>query len=143
MRVLASVIALCWVVSVGAAAQMAHIAFVGDDYAFSRSAETVAAGPTLLSFENRGRVRHEMSVALLRRGVTMEQVTQAGFPAAQRLIERIIGILIARPGDSSGGQLFVDLQPGRTYVVVCTLKDAPDARPHVELGMITSFDVPR
>jgi uncharacterized cupredoxin-like copper-binding protein len=120
------------------AAEPVEIAVVGTDYAFLPLPATIAHGKTYFSFENRGKVRHEMSVTLLRPGVTVEQVVQAG-NAAQRLYERIVGILIARPGESSGGQLFVDLQRDRTYLMICTLKDAGTGPPHVELGMVTSF----
>lgn len=142
---------LVWLVAMSATAsaqtiaagrEPAKVEVVGNDYTFVQFPITVAAGKTLFSFENRGRVRHEMSVTLLKPGVTMEEVMQAGLPRAQKLFDRIVGILIARPGESSGGELFVDLQRGRRYVVVCTLKDTPEARPHVELGMIASFEVP-
>jgi hypothetical protein len=136
----AAVILLCGG-STAAAAQTANVAVVGADYAFLQVPDTIAAGKTLFSFENRGTVKHELSVALLKPDVTLAQVSAAGMPAAQRLIERVVGILIARPGETSGGQLFADLQPGRTYLVVCSLKDAPEARPHSALGMITSFVV--
>jgi len=133
-------------VRVGAAAQVgvrepAQVTIVGNDYAFVAVPDTVAAGKTLLSFENRGKVRHEMSVTLFKPGATVEQALQLGFPAAQRLMDRIIGILVVKPGDTSGGQLYVELQPGRRYMLVCTLKDQPDAQPHVQLGMIASFVV--
>src|SRR5258706_4327107 len=53
---------------------MAHVAVVGSDYAFIQFPATIAAGPTRFSFENRGNVRHEMSVVLLKAGVTVEDV---------------------------------------------------------------------
>jgi hypothetical protein len=127
-----------------AAQAAASVAIVGNDYAFVEFPKTIAAGSTALSFENRGKVRHEMSVVLLRPGVTMQDVLQRGPGAAssKAMAEKIIGILIARPGESAGGKLLVDLESGRRYLVVCTLKDMPDAKPHVELGMVASFDVP-
>jgi hypothetical protein len=123
-----------------------RVAISGNDYAFASVPDTVAAGPTLLAFSNAGRVRHELSVALLREGVTPAQVMQraaAGLsPVGSReIMDQPIGVLVARPGESSGGQLYVDLKPGRTYMIVCTLKDTPDARPHAELGMMASFVV--
>ena len=128
--------------STAAAHEPAEIAVVGNDYAFIHFPATIAAGKTLFSFENRGRVRHEMSVVLLTPGVTLEQVAQAGEKFNnRRMVDSIVGLLIARPGESSGGKLFVNLQPGRRYLVYCTLKDTPDAPRHTELGMITSFEV--
>ena len=128
--------------STRAAHEQAEIAVVGNDYAFIHFPATIGAGKTLFSFENRGKVRHEMSVVLLTSGVTLEQVAQAGEKFNnRRVVDSLVGILVARPGESSGGRLFVDLQPGRRYLVYCTLKDSPDAPRHTELGMITSFEV--
>lgn len=125
-------------------AGVAEVSIVGSDYAFVKPPTSIGAGKTLFSFENRGRVRHELSIALLQPGVTVQDVMQApaGQTASRRFAESIIGILIARPGESSGGRLFVDLQRGRRYIMVCTLKDTPDAQRHADLGMVSSFDVP-
>ena len=125
-------------------AAQARVAVVGDDSAFVRFPSTIAAGPTLFSFENRGRVRHEMALALLQPGLTVQQVLERGPGAAssRAVTERVVGILIARPGESGGGQLLVELQAGRRYIVICNLKDAPESQPHSALGMVTSFDVP-
>ena len=51
--------------SAQAAQRPAQIAVVGSDYAFIGFPTTIAAGPTLFSFENRGEVRHEMTMILL------------------------------------------------------------------------------
>jgi hypothetical protein len=122
----------------------AQVTVVGNDYAFVQLPATIAAGPTLFSFENRGSVRHELSIVQLKPGVTVRQVLERGPGAAssRAMAEKLIGILVVRPGESSGGQLLVDLQSGQRYLVVCTLKDTPDAQPHAQLGMIGSFDVP-
>ena len=121
-----------------------EIHVVGTDYAFLPLPATISSGKTLFSFENRGKVRHELSIALLRPGVSLQQVMQLAPGSGERtqLIERVVGILIARPGDTSGGQLLADLLPGRRYLVRCSLRDTPDAQPHHTLGMITAFDVP-
>jgi hypothetical protein len=149
---LACLLALCVPLRAGRAQEApappprlpAQITIAGNDYAFLQVPTTIAAGNTLFSFENRGRVRHELSVALLQPGVTLQQVMQAppGQTSSRKFVESIVGILIARPGESSGGELFVDLKHGRRYIVVCTLKDTPDAQRHADLGMVTSFDVP-
>ena len=121
-----------------------HVTIVGTDYAFVQLPSTLASGPTLFSFENRGLKRHELSVALLRPDVTMDEVLHGGEQisvSARTVSDSIIGLLIARPGERGGGQLYANLIAGRTYVVICTLKDTPDARRHAELGMIGSFKV--
>ena len=35
----------------------------------------------------------------------------------------------------------LDLRPGQRYLVFCSLKDTPDSRPHMELGMAGFFEV--
>lgn len=119
-----------------------RVTIVGTDYAFVQLPDTLRAGPTAIGFENRGNVKHEMSVVRLRPGVSVQQVLERGPGAASSrvLADQLLGVLVARPGEASGGQLLVDLQPGRRYLVICTLRDAPDARQHMALGMIGSFE---
>lgn len=121
----------------------AHVAVVGNDYAFVSAPTTLAAGPTFFSFENRGKVRHEMSIALLKPGVTLPQLLNRPRASVfnRETVDSTLGLLVARPGERSGGQLWATLISGRTYVIVCTLRDTPDAPPHVDLGMATSFTV--
>jgi hypothetical protein len=128
----------------GGAPEPAHVAVVGTDYAFVQLPATLAAGPTLFSFENRGTKRHELSMVLLQVGIRADSVfALRPIPAGARaVVDSIVGLLIARPGERSGGQLYVNLIAGRSYAVVCTLKDTPDAQPHTELGMVGSFRVP-
>ena len=121
----------------------AHIDVVGNEYAFVQFPSTIAAGPTLFSFTNRGKVRHEFSILLLQPGITPQQILASGrAPSAKVFVQRNVGLLIARPDETSGGDLFIDLKSGQRYLVVCTLKDSAAAKPHAEMGMITSFDVP-
>ena len=121
----------------------AEIAVVANEYAFIGFPSTIAAGPTLFSFENRGEVRHEMTIVLLQPGLTAKDAIDAGAAATgMRVSESLIGLLIARKHEKAGGQRFVDLKPGRRYLVVCNLKDTPDAQPHSRLGMVAAFDVP-
>jgi hypothetical protein len=123
----------------------ARVAIVGTDYAFVQLPATLPAGPTLFSFENRGAKRHELSIALLKAGVQAESLVVAGgqLPSvsSRAVSDSIVGILIARPAERSGGQLYVNLIAGRSYIIVCTLRDTPDAPPHTSLGMIGGFRV--
>lgn len=121
-----------------------HVAIIGVDYAFVQLPATLVAGPTLFSFENRGTQRHEMSIALLKPGVALESLLAAkpASVSSRAVSDSIIGLLLARPGERSGGRLYANLISGRTYVVVCTLRDTPDARQHRDLGMLGIFRVP-
>lgn len=117
---------------------------IGNDYAFMQVPAGMRAGPTRLAFENRGKVRHEFSVVRLKAGVTVQDVLDHGPGAAssRALVDQLVGLLIARPGEAAGADLLVDLQPGRRYLIICTLRDSPDAQQHAMLGMVASFDVP-
>jgi hypothetical protein len=120
-----------------------EVAVIGNDYAFTGFPATVAAGPTLFSFENRGEVRHEMSIILLKPGLTLKDAMDAGAAATgPRIAESLIGLLVARKHESAGGKLFVELKSGQRYVVLCNLRNTPDADPHSKMGMVTGFDVP-
>ena len=120
--------------------QTVHVS--GTDYAFQAPAQ-IKAGETLFSFENRGSVRHEMSVALLKEGVDADSVMAGiiGGTPRRNFIDGQGAILIARPGDQPGPRLWINAQSGRTYLLLCTLKDTPDAKQHVMLGMIARLRV--
>ena len=121
------------------AAQPVGVTVVGADYAFTELPTTLRPGPTLFAFENHGTKRHEMSILLLKSGVAVESLMGAvDHPAvsSRAVSDSIVGLLLARPGEHSGGELYVNLVAGRDYVVICTLRDTPDARPHADLGMI-------
>jgi hypothetical protein len=126
------------------AAEPVRVDVIGTDYAFLKLPSELAAGPTLFAFENRGAKRHELSIALLKPGVTVDQLIHSGDQVSvsgRAVSDSIVGLLIARPGEKSGGQLYANLLTGRSYVVICTLKDTPDAQRHAELGMIGGFKV--
>jgi hypothetical protein len=123
----------------------AHVTVVGNDYAFLQLPATLPAGPAFFAFENRGTKRHELSMALLNPRIAVDSLLRnprIGTTASRAVSDSIIGLLVVRPGERSGGQLYVTLLPGRTYLVICTLRDTPDAQPHAELGMIGTFHVP-
>jgi hypothetical protein len=120
----------------------AEVAVVANEYAFVGFPTTIAPGPTFFSFENRGQVKHEMSIVLLKPGVTMKDAVTAGSASGPKIAESLIGLLIARKHEAAGGKLFVELKSGQHYLVICNLKDNPEAEPHAKLGMVTSFDVP-
>jgi hypothetical protein len=118
-----------------------EIEVVANDYAFTPLPAHIVAGPTVFTFANHGTVQHEASLSRLKDGVTIDDlikvIKSGGRP--RDVVERSIGILIAGPGKSPDGKLWVDLLPGSSYVLICTLRDKPDAQPHALLGMYAAF----
>ena len=131
-----------WVAGCSGAEAPQEVTVVGLDYAFT-GVETLSPGPTVFSFENRGDVPHEMILVRLKEGVTLSQVMEAVESGAdpREFTEGGPGILIAAPGETTESALLVDLLPGRTYALVCNLRDEPEAPPHTELGMLATFQV--
>jgi hypothetical protein len=115
----------------------------GVDYAFEMR-DTVTPGPVALGFHNGGKVAHEMGVVRLKAGASLAQVLAAERAGGdvESFFDGTVGILLARPGDTAGGRLLVNLESGRTYAVWCNFQDAPDQPPHVKLGMVHSLRVP-
>lgn len=119
-----------------------EINVAGLDYAF-QVPDSLSPGATSFRFANTGKVPHEMIITLLKPGVTLGQLMaemQAGRDP-QALTDGMVGILITAPGTESIGALHVNLLPGRTYLWVCTFQDSPDAKAHIELGMVASRTV--
>jgi hypothetical protein len=113
-----------------------RVTVAGTDYAF-QAPDTLSGGRTAISFQNQGRVPHELAMGRLKPGITLDQVLErlrsGGDP--QEFLDAMIGVLIASPGQSSGGELLVDLVPGRTYAIVCQFRDGEGQPPHLVLGM--------
>lgn len=122
--------------------RLREVTVVGTDYAF-QVPESVPAGPTAFAFENRGRVDHELLISLLKPGATLQQALDAESAGrdAGEFLESASSVLYAEPGESSTARLLLDLIPGRTYAVVCLMRDAEQAPPHAAMGMVTSFTV--
>lgn len=119
-----------------------EVRIIGLDYAFT-APDTLPAGPTSFAFENRGEVDHEMILVRLKEGVTLDAVMEAAAGGAdpRELTEGGPGILIADPGETAESRLLVDLQPGRTYALVCNFRDQPEDPPHTALGMRAALRV--
>ena len=116
----------------------------GMDYAF-KAPLTLAPGNHTLTFVNSGKVLHEVNVALVRRGVSAPQVVRVmrSNGDVDALIEEWIGVLFAKPGASTAGQLQVVLLPEREYVISCALSDGDGAPAHLTLGMFGSIRTSR
>src|SRR2546425_427305 len=82
---------------------------VGTDYAF-QVPEHIRAGETLFTFENRGTVRHEMSIVLLKEGFQSDSVLAgivAGSPR-RSFVEGQGALIVARPGEPPGPRLWMN-----------------------------------
>jgi hypothetical protein len=132
--------AIIGIAALGTARPPQTVTIIGNDYAFQIPPH-ILAGETAIGFENHGTVRHELSIALLREGTNADSILQ-GLAAGLRrrdFIEGQAALIVARPGELPGPRLLFDLQRGRTYLVLCTLMDAPGQPPHVTMGMLGRF----
>ncbi len=114
----------------------------GADYAFQVPA-SLPAGRTAFRFNNKGKVRHELNIALLKPGVPVERLLEtrrAGKPV-QGLIEGPVGVLFADAGERSPGTLSTDLVAGREYAVICIFRDSAGAKAHFDMGMYSVIRV--
>jgi len=115
---------------------------VSSEY-FFKYPGTVPPGTRSFVLRNEGKVTHELSITLLKKGVTFEnavEVEKAGGDV-DALVEKDHGLLFAKTGKTPLGQLEIDMQPGREYVIVCYLQDSDKSKPHYELGMFGSIRV--
>src|SRR4051812_9578562 len=82
--------------ALAAADTLPRIRVTGNDYAFIHLPSTIRAGRTLFSFTNTGKVKHEMSVVLMKPGVTAQEVFQMGPAAAssRAVADQFVGILL-------------------------------------------------
>ena len=130
----------------GAAARSDAIAEVhiqGADYAFVGVPETLSAGRTAFSYQNIGKVPHEMGISLLLPGRTFDDVVHADERKTpdDSLFANVGGILITVAGETAGGKILLDLQPGRAYLLWCNFRDTTGAKHHSEMGMLGAFTV--
>lgn len=111
----------------------------GTEYAFLGVPQTLPAGPTTFSFENRGKKQHMMIIARLRDGVSPDSVLRTPPASRRQLLEGGEGVLVAEPGEAAPDQLVVPLAAGATYVLFCLVRDAPQQPAHMALGMFAHF----
>lgn len=116
------------------------------DFAFIVNGDLHAGKQTWL-LHNTGKETHEMSLARMKPGKTMDDVRQAlqadasgtPMPEEQLPVEMSNGGTVLAPGVSA--YLTQDLQPG-DYVMLCFLPSAANGgKPHAELGMVRQVTV--
>jgi uncharacterized cupredoxin-like copper-binding protein len=102
----------------------------------------LGTGPQVVELRNEGRQLHEINLIELASGATIEQaVAWIGKPVGRPPYKSLSGVAI-KAGSEATAKL--DLEPGRTYALVCVIPDAlGDRAPHATKGMFTpSFRVP-
>jgi hypothetical protein len=116
---------------------------VATDYSF-RYPRTLSPGRHTLVFRNEGKVRHEVSIILPKKGVTFEQMFAVRLAGGNPRVlnDEQLGVLFAPPASAPLGRLDVNLLPGREYRIICVFMDDPKAPRHFELGMYGSIQVP-
>ncbi len=108
---------------------MVDFAYVGPDQ-WTRGAQ-------FLRLENTGQQDHQLRLARLRDGATLQAWMTADDPAT--VATAVAGM--ARVGPGEVAYLPVDLTPG-AYVAYCLVPDGKSRQPHVEMGMFRQIRVP-
>ncbi len=109
--------------------RMVDFAYVGEEH--------WNAGAQLLRIENTGAQDHQLRLARLRDGATLQSWINADNP--DTVATTVAGM--ARVGPGQVAYLPVELSAG-TYIAYCLVADATSKRPHVELGMLRAIRVP-
>jgi hypothetical protein len=126
-------------------ATIAADSVVAVDYAFAKYPREISSGPHTIAFRNAGRHRHEIHVALLKKGITLDSVVAVDKHDGDvdPLFEKNggMGVLHAMPGQAALGGLSVDFLPGREYLIDCSFSDDDKSPPHYKLGMYGSIRV--
>lgn len=92
-------------------------------------------GQTLLRLRNDGRETHQLAVARLAPGISIDEAIKSGGSGGTATP---LGEVVARPG--AEGELSVRLTPG-DYVLLCFESEGRQQRPHHELGQRAQFRV--
>ena len=131
---------LCLATSVAAQAPK-RLTVLAHDYAYT-PLDSLSAGETVFSLQNKGTVRHEVVIYLLKPGRTLADFMAAKTPEERRALnDGVIGLIVAEPGESAPGRLLASLSSGRTYLLFCNLRDTPEKPPHTQLGMVSMLHV--
>jgi hypothetical protein len=108
--------------------RLVDFAYVGPDH--------WAPGAQLLRIENTGPQDHQLRLARVRDGASVQAWMTADDP--ETVATTIVGM--ARVGAGEVAYLPIDLTPG-TYIAYCLVTDGATKRSHVELGMFRAIRV--
>ena len=115
---------------------------VAHDYALQAPDSIRATNQITFEFENEGKRDHELIIGLLRPGMGANEIVAthqkgANFRQLQDsyLDGAAVGMLYAAPGTKSPARLSVPAVTGRSYILLCQLRDSAGMPQHVLLGM--------
>jgi hypothetical protein len=113
------------------------------NYAF-QAPSTVPPGPARFRLINAGTVPHEVQIFVFKPGTppdsgrrllaTMDRVPDS-------LADSSGAVLIAAAHTTAPEEVYVELQPGRVYALLCQFRDSPEAQRHDRLGMFAVLQV--
>jgi hypothetical protein len=120
---------------------------VAFDYAL-QAPDSVPAGQLTLELDNRGQRDHELIVGLLKPGMGADEIVafhkrgvSLRLAPTAYLDGAMAGMLYAAPGTRSPARLSLPTIPGRSYILLCQLRDSVGATPHVLFGMFKVLHV--
>lgn len=112
------------------------------DYAYKLPA-TVPPGPSVFRFVNHGHMLHE--VQFFRFNPNISAAAARKYLASGNVPDSVAdangGVLIAPPGGTTREALYVELQPGERYALMCQFRDKPGSPQHTQLGMVALLEV--
>lgn len=131
--------------SASAAAPKADIVMTLVDYGFQTSTP-ITAGTHTIQVDNKGPQPHEVVVARLDDGKTLDDLmawfqsgeTPEAIPMTKPPARFMGGIAAMEPGMTE--YFTANFTPGE-YVLLCFFPDAKDGKPHLEHGMVRQFTV--
>jgi hypothetical protein len=114
----------------------------GFEYAF-QAPDTVDPGAALVTFRNSGKITHELILLRLKKGASVSDLVEAHKrdETFRPFLDGNNAVLFGEPGDDSSIPLFVDFEPGRTYVLWCNFTDGEGKPQHSSLGMFKAIHV--
>lgn len=113
---------------------------VGHDFALD-APDSLPPGLTRFTFRSDGTVPHEVSIARVKQGVSLDSLLRLELNGADitGLYDPGEGLLYTDVGETVDAALLVTLERGRDYVLICTLDEK--GKPHSMLGMVRGLRV--
>lgn len=113
------------------------------NYAFQAPA-SVPPGPTRFRFINAGTVPHEVQLFVFKSGISPDSgraLLRLQDRVPDSLADSAGAVLVAAPHTTAPEQVYVELEPGRLYALLCQFRDSEKTERHDRLGMFAVIQV--